>query len=111
MEDKRISYLEHVFKAACEAFDNKPIEVLSPCRKQVLADSRKAFAYLMLNCSDKKYSLHELGFFINRDHSTIVACNKQAKDLIITDRYFKNKIEALKTQLINQINFTAIPQF
>jgi chromosomal replication initiation ATPase DnaA len=66
-----------------------------------VADARKIYCYLAKQ--NTKYSLSEIGRFINKDHATVCYSIKTVENLLKIDKIFKNKY----SQIINE--FTTIP--
>ena len=84
-------------------------ELKSKSRIRKNSDARKMFFnYLKDNTS---YSLTELGFLLNRDHSTVIYSIKTNKIYCDTDKAYKENYEKIKNEFNNKIiNYSLIEE-
>jgi len=93
---KRIAFLSNadprmVFESVQEVFDVTYDELIGRHRKQEKAFARHATCYVFKKVT--KYSLEEIGDYLGgRDHSTITHSIKAARNLIDTDKFYKDKV-------------------
>ena len=93
---RRISFITDkyprlVFEAVSEVFDISYDELVGRHRKQVKSIARHAFCYILK--TNSKYSLAEIGEYLGgRDHATALHSIKAAKNLIDTDKHYKEKV-------------------
>lgn len=93
------------------------VDILSRSRRRPVSDARKIFCYLSYEKMDGRKSLHDIGAFIGKDHSTVIHNRDEAKNLITNDKKFAAQYQSvlqhctgvLKNQ--DKINFNTIPQF
>ena len=77
-------------------FTDVPVEkITGKTRSAPVADVRHMIAEILY--SDGRYSLKGIGIILGkRDHTTIVHARRKVKNLLFSDREFKNKFETLR---------------
>ena len=93
--------IEAVIRAVCSAFGCTTEEFYSGRRQMPLPDARKAVVYFLTQYTTMGAS--QMGRAIKRDHSSVVAAQKQSMAFMQGDRKFSNHIEYLRLSVANMI--------
>lgn len=85
-----------IISRICNYYSVEYDRILSSTRAQPIAECRHVAAYFV-----RKSNLPsaKVGRLINRDHATVLHSCKTVKNLIETDRMFRNKIEEIEKLL------------
>ena len=70
------------------------IYILKHCRQRQIVDVRKIFCYIARKHT--KFTLHQIGSFIKRDHATILHNEKSAEILMQVEPEFREKLNKLE---------------
>lgn len=85
---------ENVLNSVCKVFGVTAEDIKSETRIRKVVDARRALIYIL--CSQRRFTLVEIGKFVNRGHATTIYHNREAVNMIETDKEFKQKIDGLK---------------
>lgn len=104
-----------VLMAVCEVTGISEEVLKSKDTKRYICDARHAFFYLAMLNRDYKFSLDELGNYLNRDHATVLHSKRVTEDFMLVDKQFKRMIlkiskllPSIITPMTNEEKQTAI---
>ncbi len=84
--------IDAVLNIVAAVFRVEPHRLSTSDRTQPLPDARKAFC-TVLRKYNHDVTTPEIGKFLNKDHSTVIAATKKAHELARYDRQFKEKLD------------------
>ncbi len=89
----------HILELVCIEFGVTLNDLKGKKKLAVLADARKAYAYLMRKHTNE--TLQRIGAEINRDHPNIIHIIVRVEELISVGDLIKEQIENIEKQLLN----------
>ena len=90
--------IDYIQKAVCEYFNVMPDKLKEKTRKRAVVQARQLSMYLAKNFT--KNSLKVIGrHFGGRDHSTVIHSCQAVKDLMDTDKDFKESVAELEKKI------------
>ena len=90
--------IDYIQKAVCEYFNVLPDKLKEKTRKRAVVQARQLSMYLAKNFT--KNSLKVIGrHFGGRDHSTVIHSCQAVKDLMDTDKDFKESVAELEKKI------------
>ena len=90
--------IDYIQKAVCEYFNVLPDKLIEKTRKRAVVQARQLSMYLAKNFT--KNSLKVIGrHFGGRDHSTVIHSCQAVKDLMDTDKDFKESVAELEKKI------------
>jgi chromosomal replication initiator protein len=90
--------IDYIQKVVCDYFDIDPKVLHARTRKREIVQARQIAMYFSKNMTNA--SLSTIGSEIGgKDHSTVLHAYKTVKDLIDTDKNFKNFVDDIERQL------------
>ncbi len=95
---KKELFVDDVLKSVSKSFRIPISEIKGSTRRPSAVAARQASAILMRECL--KMSLKEIGFHLNRSHSTIVYSIKRAKERLKNDKTFSRLFKKAKNILL-----------
>lgn len=90
--------LQRVENLVCKEFLVSPTELKSKKRDRRLVQARKAYASLLRDF--KGYTLHEIGFLLGKDHSSVVHYLKVWKDEVVLDKGLQKRMLEIREDLL-----------
>jgi len=91
--------LQDLLHVICELLDETDANIKSHSRKKEYVYPRHLFCYLCESLLGNQYTLKQMGYFINRHHSSII----HGREAIKHDLFFKNKYAKKVQSDINEI--------
>ncbi len=92
--------VEQVLQVVADEYEVKPEEILGPSRKSEVALARHVAAHFLYQNTDLSFRGIALSLGRN-DHTTILNSIKRVEELMKTDPYFKEKLEACSISIDN----------
>ncbi|HAP02322.1 MAG TPA: chromosomal replication initiator protein DnaA, partial [Bacteroidetes bacterium] len=90
--------IEFIQKAVCEFFSVAPEKLKEKTRKRAIVQARQLSMYLAKNYT--KNSLKVIGrHFGGRDHSTVIHSCQAVKDMMDTDKEFKESVQEIEKKI------------
>lgn len=90
--------IDYIQKAVCEYFNVSPDKLKEKTRKRAVVQARQLSMYLAKNFT--KNSLKVIGrHFGGRDHSTVIHSCQAVKDLMDTDKDFKESVAEIEKKI------------
>lgn len=97
-KQKKELSIDYIQKVVCDYFDIDPKVLHARTRKREIVQARQIAMYFSKNLTNASLTIigSEIG---GKDHSTVLHAYKVVKDLITTDKNFKNFVDDIERQL------------
>jgi tRNA G18 (ribose-2'-O)-methylase SpoU len=94
--------LQIIENIVCKHYEIEPHDFIKHDRQKEISEARHVFHYLARKYN--KATLHEIGQWSNRHHTTVLHSTKTIKDLLETENKFNEFVSKIEAEIIEASN-------